>query len=135
MIAALVAGGVATLFLVAAVLEPDPRGHGTHQQLGLGPCTFARWVHVRCPSCGMTTAWCHAAHGDLVTAVNTHVTGTLLALATLGVGLVSLFVALTGQRFRLLSSDRQYVWLAVIAIGSVMLEWGCRLGCERWFAS
>ena len=32
--------GLAVLLGVARALEPSPQGRGTHQQLGLPPCTF-----------------------------------------------------------------------------------------------
>ena len=34
---------LAAVYAVAARLEPDPKGYGTHTQLGLPPCHFA-WV-------------------------------------------------------------------------------------------
>src|SRR3954447_16098360 len=57
----LVLAGVAvclgTVLGVACWLRPDPRGMGTHQQLGLPPCTFYLYTDVPCPSCGMTTSF------------------------------------------------------------------------------
>src|SRR5690242_10680262 len=56
----LAAGGVLAVMLATAWrLTPSPRGLGTHQQLGLAPCTVEQWFGMRCPSCGMTTAWAH----------------------------------------------------------------------------
>ncbi|RMG03430.1 MAG: DUF2752 domain-containing protein, partial [Planctomycetota bacterium] len=49
--------GLAGLLVIAAVLRPSPTGLGTHQQLGLPPCTFRAMFGSRCPTCGMTTAW------------------------------------------------------------------------------
>src|SRR5947209_2100708 len=53
---ALVTAGTVLIGLLAtaACLTPSPRGMGTHQQLGLPPCTVVQWFGVRCPSCGMT---------------------------------------------------------------------------------
>ncbi len=38
---ALVALGWAAIFVIAWLLKPDPRGLGTHEQLGLPPCPFS----------------------------------------------------------------------------------------------
>ncbi len=47
----LVAGGpllLALLALLGLALEPDPRGHGTHERLGLQPCLpMERWALPR----------------------------------------------------------------------------------------
>ena len=43
-------------------LQPSTRGFGTHQQLGLPPCTFLLLTGIPCPSCGLTTSFAHAAH-------------------------------------------------------------------------
>jgi hypothetical protein len=76
--------GLAALMLVATAwsLTPDPRGYGTHEQLGLGACGFARLTGWRCPTCGMTTAWAHATHGDMRAALAASGGGTVLLLLT-----------------------------------------------------
>ena len=50
-------------FALAARLEPDPRGFGTHQRLGLPPCTFQSMFNIPCPSCGMTTSFANVVRG------------------------------------------------------------------------
>ncbi|MCO5166685.1 MAG: DUF2752 domain-containing protein [Planctomycetes bacterium] len=56
-------GAVAVLAL-ALWLRPDPRGIGTHEQLGLPPCGFVEMFSgAPCPSCGFTTTFALAAHG------------------------------------------------------------------------
>ena len=62
----------------ARCLVPDPRGLGTHQQLGLPPCTFRVLFGRPCPACGMTTAWANVLRGRLPPALRANVTGTLL---------------------------------------------------------
>lgn len=59
----LLAAGLVGLLGVARWLEPDPRGYGTHTQLGLGPCAFATLTGRPCPSCGMTTAFAWFTRG------------------------------------------------------------------------
>lgn len=48
---------------VARYLSPSPDGIGTHQQLGLPPCSARLMFGVRCPACGMTTSWAHFTRG------------------------------------------------------------------------
>lgn len=61
--------------------RPDPRGFGTHEQLGLAPCRAMDWFGVPCPGCGVTTSVAHAAHGDLVASFVTQPFGLLVAAA------------------------------------------------------
>src|SRR6185312_12826777 len=48
---------LASMLVVARGLEPDPRGFGTHTQLGLWPCAFRATTGRSCPTCGMTTSF------------------------------------------------------------------------------
>jgi hypothetical protein len=66
-------------FGIALLLDPDPRGYGTHQQLGLPPCTFRLLFGHPCPGCGMTTSFSHFVRGQFVNAVHANLAGTLLA--------------------------------------------------------
>lgn len=78
-------GGVVllTLLATAARLQPSEHGMGTHQQLGLPPCTLVAFMGIRCPSCGMTTSWSHMLRGNVIGAVRANSGGTLLALAAM----------------------------------------------------
>lgn len=66
-------------FGVAAGLKPDPRGFGTHQALGLPPCTVRLLLGIPCPSCGMTTSFSHFIRGQFVDSVRANAAGFLLA--------------------------------------------------------
>ena len=68
------------LLATAAWLKPSPLRHGTHQQLGLPPCTFWVLFGRPCPTCGMTTAWAHLVRGQVIGALRANVGGTLLAV-------------------------------------------------------
>lgn len=76
------AAGLGVMLGVARCLEPDPRGFGTHGQLGLGPCSFAVLTGRPCPSCGMTTAVAHATRGRLDRSWNSNPAGALLAVCS-----------------------------------------------------
>ncbi len=82
----LLAGAAAVLVVglaLAASVEPDHRGYGTHERLGFGPCTFRVLFNRPCPSCGMTTAWACAAQGRLPGALRANVAGAVLVLAAM----------------------------------------------------
>ncbi len=63
---------------VARWLEPDAKGYGTHQQLGLPPCSSILLFGSKCPACGMTTAWSLAMDGRVVDAWYTNAGGLVL---------------------------------------------------------
>ncbi len=80
--------------------DPDPRGFGTHEQLGLPACAMRSWFDVPCPACGVTTSVVRTTHGELLEAFRTQPFGpvvTLLVLALFTLGLRSL---LTGRDLR-----------------------------------
>ncbi|MBL8879991.1 MAG: DUF2752 domain-containing protein [Phycisphaerales bacterium] len=68
---------------VAAWLRPDPRGMGTHQQLGAGPCGMLVSTGYPCPTCGMTTAFSYLLHGRLFRSLAAQPAGFVLACATI----------------------------------------------------
>ena len=51
---------------LAAWMSPEGAGHGTHEQIGLPVCAWAQYFDAPCMTCGMTTAFAHAADGDLL---------------------------------------------------------------------
>jgi len=104
----------------AAWLSPDPSGHGTHEQLGLAPCSMMMFSGKPCPACGYTTAFSHVVHGQFVQAVIVQPAGTLVALAVIFAGLIGAYVAATGSdvanRFRPLAQPR-YLLIVGLIIG------------------
>ena len=67
---------------IAAWLEPDPAGVGTHKQLGLGGCTVLTLTGWPCPMCGMTTCFTHMAHLDPIQALIAQPFGVVLFALT-----------------------------------------------------
>lgn len=82
-----------SVVLLAAMLSPDPRGFGTHQQLGLPPCRFEDFTHVPCPGCGLTTSFAAMAHGQVLTALRAHLMGPMLFLLTVALALGAPYAA------------------------------------------
>lgn len=68
---------------VALWLTPDPRGFGTHLQLGMGGCGMILTTGLPCPTCGMTTAFAHTVRGQLFAALVAQPGGLVLALLTI----------------------------------------------------
>lgn len=93
-----VAVGALGLMGVAAYLTPEARGMGTHCQLGLPPCLWESNLDFPCPTCGMTTAFAHAADGHFIKAFLVQPMGFMLALLTTMTFWIALVVALTGSR-------------------------------------
>ena len=124
----------AALLLLAAGLEPDPRGFGTHEQIGLPVldaslrgCAFKGATGLPCATCGMTTSFSHAAHGQLVSAFAVQPAGAALAIATAMAAVVSGLAVAFG--FSLAPLGR---WLArpatVLPAGAALLAgWAYKL--------
>ena len=85
------------LMFVASRLEPSSRGLGTHQQLGLPPCTTRLVFGIRCPACGMTTSWAHFVRGQWQTSAAVNLGGFLLAFYCLAASALALSVVRSGQ--------------------------------------
>ncbi|MEM7228176.1 MAG: DUF2752 domain-containing protein [Planctomycetota bacterium] len=122
-VGAVITVATAAVLLVAAYLDPDPAGVGTHEQLGLTPCGWMLAADMPCPTCGMTTAFAHAAEGNLLQSLRTQPLGACLALATAMACLVGAFVATTGSRIGLMYRrlwTRRFIWILGT---SVVVAW------------
>jgi len=93
-----VALAAAAVLGAAAWIEPSPAGLGTHEQLFLPPCSWIVLMDLPCPTCGMTTAFAHAANGNLVAAFIAQPMGSVAALAAAMALLAGVHVAATGWR-------------------------------------
>lgn len=76
--------GFSALLVLALsrILTPSVSGVGTHLQLGLPPCLFSAWFDLRCPACGLTTAFALLAHGELRLSLRAHPLGFFLFAVT-----------------------------------------------------
>lgn len=112
---------------IACWLEPDPRGFGTHEGLGLPPCSFKAWTGRPCPSCGMTTAFANMARGRLVAATKANCGGVLVALASLVMAPWCLASARQGRLLGVTAPDRALLALLVPIISISLVNWLIRL--------
>jgi hypothetical protein len=126
-VSAIVASACLGVLLVAAWLRPDPRGLGTHQQLGLAACAFQERTGLPCPSCGFTTAFSYFAHGKPLASFGAQPMGALLALATAATVWVGFYIAISARPvnrlLRLLPS--RYYLLPLLTFA--LLAWGWKV--------
>jgi hypothetical protein len=112
---------------VAAMLHPDSRGFGTHQQLGLPPCTFRVLFGRRCPSCGMTTSWAYLVRGQIVAAAAANVGGALLGLITAVAAVWLLADGLCGRWLGPVPNATLLAWLLAGVAAVTLVDWVVRL--------
>lgn len=80
---AAVASGALGVLLTSRWLEPHPSGVGTHVALGLPPCSVLLTLGLPCPTCGLTTAFAHAARLELAKSLRAHPLGLPLFVVLL----------------------------------------------------
>ena len=115
------------LFGLAATLQPDKRGYGTHEQFGLSPCWFVEHWNMRCPSCGMTTSWAHLTRGEIWGSLRANSGGTALAVLALWLSWVLLASALRGYWIGKLPGSRADVVIALTVGMVICVDWIIRL--------
>ena len=115
------------LLAVAAWLKPNPSGMGTHTQLGLPGCSLFTMVGIRCPGCGMTTAWAYTMKADFTSAIGANVGGVLLCLLSVAVFPCLLWMAIRGQSINNRWFTQVVIAVLVIAISISIIEWLIRL--------
>ncbi|MBN2215837.1 MAG: DUF2752 domain-containing protein [Pirellulales bacterium] len=116
--------------VVAAFLRPDGRGHGTHQQLGLPPCSFEVLFGLPCPSCGSTTAFAYVVRGRLAEAFRANVGGTILAGLFAVAGPWLLWCSARGRWHAWAPSGPQVAVLTAAIAVIMLIDWIVRL-CQR----
>ena len=118
---------LAGLLVLARLLTPSPTDMGTHQELGLPPCSFRVLFGLPCPTCGMTTAWAHLVRGELLAAVRANCGGLLLGvLAALAVPW-SLVSAGRGRWTGWTPHEATAGWTAAGLLILILLQWAWRL--------
>jgi hypothetical protein len=119
--AALFLAACGAVLTLAMWLEPDPRGYGTHQQLGFGKCGMLVTTGLPCPTCGMTTAFAYAVRGRLISAFLAQPAGLVLALGTVVCAIGAGWVVVTGSlprvRVPIVTPYRLFVVLLGLLIG------------------
>jgi len=124
------AAGLAGLLGLAKTLEPDPRGFGTHTQLGLRPCAFATLTGRLCPTCGMTTSFAWFTRGRIDRSWQANPAGCLFALLTVPIIVWLVGSAVENQPVGFASLTRPLIGLLAAAIVLGLASW-----LIRWIIS
>jgi hypothetical protein len=123
----LLAIGLAALLAVARALQPNPQGRGTHQQLGLPPCTFMALFGRPCPTCGMTTSWAYLVRGRVAAALWCNTSGTLLGMWAVASVPWLLVSAARGRWLPGTPGTGVTAGMAVALVVIALVQWGWRL--------
>jgi hypothetical protein len=116
------------LLVVAGGINPDPRGVGTHEQLGMAPCTFMAVFGLPCPSCGYTTSFSLFAHFRWAGSAYNQPMGFLLAVMCAMAGWGAVYVACTGKPLHRLFA-RYVTGRTVLGVTIfLVLAWGWKMG-------
>lgn len=115
-----------TGFGLALSLTPSKTGRGTHQQLGLPPCSILLLTDIPCPTCGMTTSFSHFVRGEWPSAIRANTSGFLLACGCVLYLPWSAVTAIRGRIWLLRRVDLWIFWLPSSWMILVFLEWGWR---------
>ncbi len=89
--------GFLALLTVGRMVEPDPRGFGSHEQFGLPPCGYWERSGERCPFCGMTTAVAEVSRGRVLKGWSAHPAGSLFGVISPVLGAWMLISAVSGR--------------------------------------
>jgi hypothetical protein len=119
------------VLLLARELTADPRGLGTHQQLGLPVCAWYSETGRPCITCGVTTAFVLVAQGRLVDGLVTQPLGAALALGAGATVLAAGYAAWYGLSLVPLLAP---LWRPSIVLGGValvLLSWGYKMAVCR----
>ena len=109
------------LFVFGALFfgtDPDPRGHGTHEQLGMTPCSWPLAYGKPCVTCGVTTSASLLLHGRPIDSFLAQPFGMLLTLT--GLVFIELAISHLVRRECLVSRIAFWPW-AKIYIAWVLL--------------
>lgn len=129
---AALAVGLAITLATARLLVPDPRGYGTHEQLGLQPCGFLTLTGRSCPTCGMTTALAWMSRGRIDQAIRANPAGVLIAPAGLVLVPWLLACSISGRpRWGARSIDGPLIVLVVATVAVGLAAWILRIVLGR----
>jgi hypothetical protein len=115
-------GGVAALVVLGVFVDPDPRGFGTHERLGLPACKPMEWWGVPCPGCGVTTSLALVAHGHPWSSIVNQPFGFAFAFVLVAFAAWALVQAFRGRDLSKAVNElrvgRLVMWLALLMAAS-----------------
>jgi hypothetical protein len=123
---------------LARWLSPDPAGFGTHEQLGLAPCTFFWLTTIPCPMCGATTAWALMADLRVLDALRTQPFAALLFGIHLAVTSLAIAELMSprGRWARLASRlEERDVGVSMFFLAALVLGWTYKIALVTQISS
>lgn len=96
-------------------------------QLGLPNCGWMMTMGKPCPTCGMTTAFAHASHGQFRKAIAVQPMGAALSLATAAAFWIGLYVAVTGSRIGAVCGNLARPRVLWVLAGAGAAAWAYKL--------
>jgi hypothetical protein len=118
------------LLAAAALLRPDARGYGTHEQLLLLPCFFRLVTRQPCPFCGMTTGFAQMARGDVAAAARANLMAPPAFLVAVMGLLGGLYGVVTGRRW--VPGWLRHAHFARALFVVIMAFWAANLVLHNW---
>jgi len=114
----------ASPLIIALWLSADAQGHSTHTQLGLPACGMLETMNIPCMTCGMTTSFTHAVHGNLIQSFITQPAGAMLALLCAAMTIVAGYAAVFNLSLNPLG---RRVWtprVVIVGLAILLAAWG-----------
>lgn len=108
---------------VAFGLTPSPDGVGTHEAMGLPACGLLKTTGIPCMTCGMTTSFSYAAHGDFAASFLTQPAGALLALLTAMAAVLSGYALVSGMSLMPIAAALWRPRVIIIAVVLAVAAW------------
>jgi hypothetical protein len=115
------------LLFVATSVRPDPRGYGTHEQLGLAPCGFRTLFHIPCPTCGGTTSFAHFVRGEWRQSFHTNSAAFVFALLSSLLTPWLLLSAASGRLHGVMRIDWAFISIVALLASLSLSSWVIRL--------
>ena len=115
-------GAAAGFVWFLAPLAPDPRGYGTHEQLGMAACGWAA-QGTPCPTCRVTTATTHLVQLHLLDAIRTQPFGAALAGFSLWLAGVAAWCLVRGRSYLDYLLRLPYGSLVVCGVVLLLASW------------
>lgn len=124
-------GGVLGLALLGVLVDPDPRGFGTHEKFGLAPCRTIEWWNIPCPGCGVTTSVTQIAHGDFLAALATQPFGWIVVGSSVTAAVWALVGLARGRDLYRDLQSRNLKIAGALAASAMVLSWIYKLAAVR----
>ena len=115
------------LLYLATSVQPDPRGYGTHEQLGLAPCGFRILFNIPCPTCGGTTSFAHFVRGEWRQSFHANSAAFAFALVSSLLTPWLLLSAASGRLHGVVRVDWAFISLVALLASLGLSNWLIRL--------